>query len=69
MTSLLRHLGSSTRALGGASAGGLTFPAFPYEPYGIQRDFMAAVYRQLDRGGVGLFESPTGRPDPNADMA
>ncbi len=37
------------------------FPAFPYDPpYAIQRDFMAAVYRRLQTGGVGLFESPTG---------
>ena len=47
-----------------AGAGGATrthFPAFPYDPpYAIQQDFMAAVYRRLQVGGVGLFESPTG---------
>ena len=36
------------------------FPAFPYQPYSIQREFMAAVYARLQAGGVGLFESPTG---------
>jgi hypothetical protein len=38
------------------------FPAFPYDPpYPIQRDFMAAVYSRLQSGGIGLFESPTGK--------
>lgn len=37
------------------------FPAFPFDPpYPIQQHFMAAVYRRLQTGGVGLFESPTG---------
>lgn len=37
------------------------FPAFPYDPpYAIQQDFMAAAYRRLQTGGIGLFESPTG---------
>ena len=38
-----------------------SFPAFPYEPYSIQQDFMQALYGLLQRGGVGLFESPTGK--------
>ena len=38
------------------------FPAFPYQPYGIQQDFMQALYKTLNSGGVGLFESPTGQP-------
>mmetsp|Transcript_42978 Transcript_42978/g.69017 ORF Transcript_42978/g.69017 Transcript_42978/m.69017 type:complete len:799 (+) Transcript_42978:75-2471(+) len=33
---------------------------FDFEPYGIQADFMDAMYETLDRGGVGIFESPTG---------
>lgn len=38
------------------------FPAFPYDPpYPIQQDFMAAVYSRLQSGGIGLFESPTGK--------
>ena len=41
------------------------FPAFPYQPYGIQQDFMQALYKTLTIGGVGLFESPTGQPLPN----
>jgi chromosome transmission fidelity protein 1 len=36
------------------------FPAFPYAPYSIQLDFMRALHSALGRGGVGLFESPTG---------
>ncbi|DBA85066.1 TPA: hypothetical protein ACH3X2_005791 [Trebouxia sp. C0005] len=36
------------------------FPAFPYEPYDIQRRFMESMYATLETGGVGLFESPTG---------
>jgi Rad3-related DNA helicase len=38
----------------------MAFPAFPYTPYDIQQDFMKALYKQLEIGGVGLFESPTG---------
>jgi Rad3-related DNA helicase len=38
------------------------FPGFPYDPpYPIQQDFMAAVYSRLQSGGIGLFESPTGK--------
>lgn len=36
------------------------FPAFPYEPYPIQQDFMQALYDTIDKGQIGLFESPTG---------
>ncbi|KAG2301694.1 hypothetical protein Bca52824_030345 [Brassica carinata] len=36
------------------------FSAFPYEPYSIQTDFMNALYRFLDKGGVSMLESPTG---------
>lgn len=35
------------------------FP-FPYKPYDIQEQFMRALYRTLDQGKVGIFESPTG---------
>ncbi len=35
------------------------FP-FPYQPYNIQEQFMQALYRALDQGKVGIFESPTG---------
>ncbi|CAI0423041.1 unnamed protein product [Linum tenue] len=38
----------------------LEFPGFPYQPYSIQIDFMKALYRSLDRGGVSMLESPTG---------
>lgn len=32
----------------------------PYTPYGIQNQFMNAVYDCLEAGKVGIFESPTG---------
>lgn len=33
---------------------------FPYEAYSIQNDLMRSLYRCLEEGGVGIFESPTG---------
>jgi chromosome transmission fidelity protein 1 len=39
---------------------GQDFPSFPYAPYDIQLGFMRALYKALELGGVGLFESPTG---------
>jgi len=36
------------------------FPAFPFEPYEIQRHLMRAVYEILSAGGAGIVESPTG---------
>ncbi|XP_042475699.1 ATP-dependent DNA helicase DDX11 isoform X3 [Macadamia integrifolia] len=36
------------------------FSAFPFKPYGIQLDFMKALYSSLDKGGVAMLESPTG---------
>ncbi|MED6286463.1 DEAD H (Asp-Glu-Ala-Asp His) box helicase 11 [Characodon lateralis] len=51
-TSSLRHLGSMEN-------GRDSFP-FPYKPYGIQEQFMKALYGTLDQGKVGIFESPTG---------
>jgi chromosome transmission fidelity protein 1 len=36
------------------------FP-FPYEkPYEIQLNFMKALYKTLELGKIGIFESPTG---------
>ena len=32
----------------------------PYEPYNIQLDFMQKLYRCIENGNVGIFESPTG---------
>ena len=37
-----------------------TFPAFPFEPYDVQEELMACVYKVLQKGGVGIVESPTG---------
>ncbi|XP_062472539.1 ATP-dependent DNA helicase DDX11 isoform X1 [Pezoporus occidentalis] len=42
-----------------AGPGGPRFP-FPYTPYAIQEQFMAALYGALEAGRVGIFESPTG---------
>lgn len=33
---------------------------FPYPPYSIQQDFMSSLFTTLERGGLGVFESPTG---------
>jgi chromosome transmission fidelity protein 1 len=33
---------------------------FPFTPYPIQKELMAAIYRCIDEGKVGIFESPTG---------
>ena len=34
--------------------------AFPREPYGVQRELVAAAYAALERGGAAVLESPTG---------
>ncbi|CAH6792018.1 Ddx11 [Phodopus roborovskii] len=39
--------------------GGVHFP-FPFPPYPIQKDFMTELYKVLDAGKIGIFESPTG---------
>ncbi len=36
------------------------FPSFPYKPYDIQLQFMRNLYQVLEKGHIGLFESPTG---------
>ena len=35
------------------------FP-FPFPPYDIQEQFMKCLYKAIESGKVGLFESPTG---------
>ena len=35
------------------------FP-FPFQPYDIQKQFMRGLYSALERGYIGIFESPTG---------
>lgn len=37
----------------------LEFP-FPGQPYTIQEQFMEELYHAIERGGLGVFESPTG---------
>lgn len=32
----------------------------PYQPYGIQLQFMTDLYQCIEKGQVGIFESPTG---------
>uniref|UniRef100_A0A8C3Y1H4 DEAD/H-box helicase 11 n=1 Tax=Catharus ustulatus TaxID=91951 RepID=A0A8C3Y1H4_CATUS len=58
--------GNTGMESGGTESSGLEsvaapgrFP-FPYTPYGIQEQFMQALYGALDAGRVGIFESPTG---------
>lgn len=41
----------------------IQFDAFPYEPYEIQKDFMAAVYAAIENCAIGIMESPTGLRD------
>ena len=33
---------------------------FPFPPYDVQESLMQELYRCLDEGGIGVFESPTG---------
>ncbi|CAM9128501.1 unnamed protein product [Chrysoparadoxa australica] len=33
---------------------------FPFEPYAVQKQLMNHIYATLAKGGVGIFESPTG---------
>jgi chromosome transmission fidelity protein 1 len=33
---------------------------FPFAPYKIQLEYSRSLYELLDRGQVGIFESPTG---------
>lgn len=33
---------------------------FPFPPYDIQLDFMKKLFETLERGHIGIFESPTG---------
>lgn len=32
----------------------------PFAPYHVQKEFMSMVYKCLEDGKVGIFESPTG---------
>ncbi|XP_039092312.1 ATP-dependent DNA helicase DDX11 isoform X2 [Hyaena hyaena] len=53
------HSNSRTVANKTQEDGGIHFP-FPFTPYSIQKDFMAELYRVLEAGKIGIFESPTG---------
>jgi hypothetical protein len=37
--------------------------SFPFEPYGIQKDFMKALFTAMEQRKLGIFESPTGTVD------
>ncbi|GFT17894.1 hypothetical protein NPIL_177951 [Nephila pilipes] len=37
----------------------VSFP-FPFEPYDVQQSFMKNLYSVLQKGEIGIFESPTG---------
>ena len=50
---------SSSPATSGSLAVPASFP-FPFPAYSIQKDFMGALFRCLDEGQFGVFESPTG---------
>lgn len=56
MTSDVANLPRESADAGSARA----FPAFPFRPYDIQLDLMRGLYDVLERGGIGIFESPTG---------
>ena len=56
MTSDVANLSRESADAGSARA----FPAFPFRPYDIQLDLMRGLYDVLERGGIGIFESPTG---------
>lgn len=46
----------------GGSEGGVPKIDFhhPFEPYAIQKAFMSSLFDCLERGQIGIFESPTG---------
>ncbi|XP_065538202.1 ATP-dependent DNA helicase DDX11 isoform X6 [Lathamus discolor] len=54
-----REAGADGPGPPGPGPGEPRFP-FPYTPYVIQEQFMAALYGALEAGRVGIFESPTG---------
>ena len=39
--------------------------AFPFQPYDIQVGFMQNLYKALELGKIGIFESPTGTVSTN----
>ena len=49
------------------TAPAVEFP-FPFQPYGIQKEFMKQLYVALERGAVGIFESPTGTVNENINF-
>lgn len=52
--------GDSGGNTGGEAAIGHPSVPFPFEPYDVQRQLMGKIYETLEKGGIGIFESPTG---------
>ena len=48
------------RRYGAATAADAHPFGFPFPPYDVQLQLMRELYRCLDEGGIGVFESPTG---------
>lgn len=42
---------------------------FPFQPYEIQQNFMKSLYQVLDKGKIGIFESPTGKSLQNINTS
>lgn len=59
MEAALRAKAARAMADKNQEIGGIHFP-FPFPPYPIQKDFMAELYKVLEAGKIGIFESPTG---------
>lgn len=53
---------NSSSVSGGSGVTSSEEPAipFPFEPYDVQKQLMSKIYATLDKGGIGIFESPTG---------
>lgn len=55
--------GGGDHVMDGSDAPGSEAPLaipFPFPPYDVQTRLMRKIYDTLERGGIGVFESPTG---------
>lgn len=52
--------GSGSGGGGGMSSSEEPAIPFPFEPYDVQKQLMSKIYATLEKGGIGIFESPTG---------
>lgn len=53
-------IGDGSGDTGGEAVIGHPSIPFPFEPYDVQRQLMGKIYETLEKGGIGIFESPTG---------